>query len=119
MIRIVRDESGFVFLLPVVTHGWHMAPFTGPVLFFVWWSNYLDSSLQAAAAAKGIADLQQTVMDDALADSEELGPLKEEEKELENADPEEASEEDARRKAALQKLESASEDSFLGQVCKH
>lgn len=118
MIRIVRDENGFVFLLPVVTHGWHMAPFTGPVLFF-WWSSYSYSSLQAAAAAKGIADLQQTVMDDALADSEELDPLKEEKKELENADPEEASEEDARRKAALQKLESASEDSFLGQVCKH
>jgi len=75
--------------------------------------------LQAAAAAKGIADLQQTVMDDALVDSEEVDSIKEENKEIESADPEEASEEDARRKAALLKLESASEDSFLGQVCKH
>lgn len=75
--------------------------------------------MQAAAAAKGIADLQQTVMDDALADSEEVNSDKDEKKEIESADPEDATEEDARRKAALQKLESASEDSFLGQVCKH
>ncbi len=58
-------------------------------------------------------------MDDALADSEEVKTLKEENKEIESADPEEATEEDARRKAALQKLETASEDSFLGQVCKY
>ena len=75
--------------------------------------------LQAAAAAKGIADLQQTVLDDAKVDSEEAGSLKEESKEIVSAEPEEASEEDARRKAALQKLESASEDSFLGQVWTH
>ncbi|KAG0593310.1 hypothetical protein KC19_1G320400 [Ceratodon purpureus] len=72
----------------------------------------------AAAAAKGIADLQQSVLDDAKVDSEEVDSLKEESKEIESADPEEASEEDVRRKAALLKLESASEESFLGQGLK-
>jgi hypothetical protein len=61
-------------------------------------------------------------LDDTKADSEEVDSLKEESKEIEGADPEEASEEDARRKAALQKLESASEDrsgctSTCGIIC--
>lgn len=72
----------------------------------------------AAAAAKGIAELQQTVLDDAEADVEKIDSVKEENREMESAGPEEASEEDTRRKAALQKLESASEDSFLGQGLK-
>lgn len=70
-------------------------------------------------AAKGIADLQHTVTDAVqVVDDEEVDALKDENKELESADPKESSEEDARRKAALTKLENASQDSFLGQGLK-
>lgn len=54
-----------------------------------------------------------------MVDDEEVDALKDENKELESADPKESSEEDARRKAALTKLENASQDSFLGQVWQH
>ena len=103
MLRVSKKYSSVDFTLST----WHWTCSSGLLIYLL---------LQAAAAAKGIADLQQNVLDDAKVDSEEHDSLKEENKEIEGANPEEASEEDARRKAALNKLESASEDSFLGQV---
>jgi hypothetical protein len=73
--------------------------------------------VQAAAAAKGIAELQQTVVDAVPGgDFGEADALTEESKEVDTALSGEIAEEDLRRKAALQKLEGASQDSFLGQV---
>jgi hypothetical protein len=73
--------------------------------------------VQAAAAAKGIAELQQTVVDAVPGgDFGEADALTEESKEVDTAPSGEIAEEDLRRKAALQKLEGASQDSFLGQV---
>lgn len=73
--------------------------------------------VQAAAAAKGIAELQQTVVDAVPGgDFGEADALIEESKKVDTALSGEITEEDLRRKAALQKLEGASQDSFLGQV---
>ena len=73
--------------------------------------------VQAAAAAKGIAELQQTVVDAVPGgDFGEADALAEESKEVDTGLSGENAEEDLRRKAALQKLEGASQDSLLGQV---
>lgn len=98
--------------------------FINPVLYLSQRHNWKASNqnwcLQAVAAAnvaaKGMADLQHTVADAVDADGTEEDALNEENKQTESAVPEEISEEEFRRRAALDKLEGASQDSFLGQV---
>ena len=63
-----------------------------------------------------MADLQHTVADGVDVDGTEEDALNKENKETESAVSEEISEEEFRRRAALDKLEGASQDSFLGQV---
>ncbi|CAM6100255.1 unnamed protein product [Calypogeia fissa] len=89
-----------------------------------------EISKNAAAAAKGVAELQKSVVEkieldikDASLPQEEALPVEEEgkEKEKENVEVDEnipLTPQDKLRRSALEKLEGASKDSFLGQGLK-
>lgn len=68
----------------------------------------------AKGAAKGVADLQQSVVNSI--DEEFKDSQSDTEEEIKVKEPEPLSAEDIKRKAALDKLQEASKDSLLGQV---
>ncbi|XP_028105640.1 uncharacterized protein LOC114304705 [Camellia sinensis] len=70
----------------------------------------LQAVKAAKTAAKSIADMQNVVKED-------LESLKEDDMERSAVQGESEDENDKRRKAALDKLEKASEDTILGQAC--
>ncbi|KAL3689492.1 hypothetical protein R1sor_015801 [Riccia sorocarpa] len=75
----------------------------------------------AKGAAKGVADLQQTVVnsiDQEVKDQEVEDSQSDTEKEVKTKETEPLTAEDIKRKAALDRLEQASKDSLLGQGLK-
>lgn len=79
-------------------------------------SLWVQASVVAERAAKSIADMQLSEESESLKEEEGKEKEKEKEKEEPAAEKESDDEDDKLRKSALDKLEKASEESFLGQA---